>query len=309
MFDIISIGAATVDIFVKSNQLVLNANSLCAPVSSKNEISSGLISSGGGATNSAVSFSRLGLNASCISLIGNDPFSLFIYRDLKDNHIDTDLIVHPDGQTTDYSVVLVGPDGSRSIFTDRGNTRLEKDHFDWNKLLNTNWFYITSLEGNLDLLEILVGFAAEHSIKIALNPGNRELSDLGKLIPLLSHIDFLLLNKDESETLTEINFDQPGYWEKLLSYGVQTIGITNGREGAYILTTADKLFSPIININPVDETGAGDAFGSAFIGGIIHHLSPKEALFWGIKNSASVVSHLGSKPGLLNLLQIKSNAS
>ena len=308
MFDVISIGAATVDIFVKSNQLVLNGPNLCVPVSSKNEITNGFIGSGGGASNSAVSLSRLGLSTACISLIGNDPFSLFVYRDLKDNHVETDLLAHYDAETTDYSVVLVGPDGGRSIFTNRGNSRLEKEHVNWDKALNTNWFYISSLEGNLDLLEVLVGFAGEHSIKIALNPGNRELAEPTRLIPLLSHVDFLLLNNTESETLTEMALDSPGYWEKLLSYGSRVVAVTAGRQGAYILSSAGKLFSPVIKTNAVDETGAGDAFGSAFVGGIIHHLSLTDSLFWAIKNSASCVAHLGAKPGLLNLQQIKGYA-
>lgn len=157
----------------------------------------------------------------------------------------------------------------------------------------------------MDLLEQLIGFASEHQIKISLNPGNRELTSANRLIPLLSYVDFLLLNKTESETLTELSVDDKNYWAKLLSYGAKYTGITNGRAGAHILTAEEKLFSPIINTNPIDETGAGDSFGSAFIGGLIQKLTPSEALFWAIKNSASVVSQLGAKPGLLSLSHIK----
>ena len=305
MFDVVSIGAATVDIFVKSPAFHLQNNILSLAASSKNEMTGGFIASGGGATNSSASFCRLGLKSACLALLGHDPLSLYIVNDLDKYQVNSDLLIRLDKELTDYSVILIAPDGSRSIISNRGDTHLETTQVNWDKLTDADWFYVTSLEGNLELLEMIVGFAGEHSIKIALNPGSRELSDLPRLIPLLSRLDFLLLNRVESETLTGIEFNQSKYWEKLLSFGSRTTAITDGREGAYVLTSSEKLYSPIINTRVLDETGAGDAFGSAFVGGLIHHLSLKDSLFWGIKNSASVVSVLGAKPGLLNFQEIK----
>jgi sugar/nucleoside kinase (ribokinase family) len=295
MFDVISIGSATVDIFVKSNDFIVGNDLLSLNYSSKNEVTKSLICSGGGATNSSVSLSRLGLKTACLSLLGNDPLSLYIFKDLKDNNVSTDLLVHLNTETTDFSVILVAPDGGRSILTNRGPSRLENSHINWEKIISSNWYYLTSLEGNIELLEQFVGFANEHRIKIALNPGNRELAEPSRLVPLLSHVDFLLLNRTESENLTGITINQAGYWEKLLSYGAQIVAVTNGREGAYILTPEEKLFSPIINTAPVDETGAGDSFGSAFVGGLINRLSLTESLFWAIKNSASVICKQNQK--------------
>lgn len=294
MYDIISIGAATADIFVKSSDFVVKEELLGLKRSSKNEISQSLVTSGGGATNSSVSFSRLGLNTACVSLVGDDPLSLYVFNDLSTNRVDTNLLVSEKGESTDYSVILVAPDGGRSILTNRGSSRLGLQHLDWSKVSFSKWFYITSLEGNLDLLEQIVGFATEHGIRISLNPGNRELQQKKRLIPLFPHIDFLLLNKTESEFFQEHELTIP-----------RITAITYGREGAYVFTENNKLFSPIINTDPVDETGAGDAFGSAFVSGLVHGNSAEESLFWAIKNSASVVSYLGAKAGLLNLSQIK----
>jgi sugar/nucleoside kinase (ribokinase family) len=304
-FDVISIGAATVDIFVKSDQFKIDKNLLSLPVSSKNEMTDSLISSGGGATNSSVSFSRLDLKSACISLLGDDPLGLYVFKDLKDNQVDTNFLVHRKMETTDYSVILVGPDGSRSILTNRGSTHLEAASIDWNKLTNTNWFYLTSLEGNLDLLEQIIGFAQDHAIKVSLNPGKRELTLLPRLLPLLPYVNFLLLNKTESEQLTGLSIDNDQFWSKLSSFGSIITAVTNGHDGAYILTNGNKLYSPIINTQPIDETGAGDAFGSTFIAAQIHGLNLPDSLHWAVKNSASVVSVLGAKPGLLTVSQIK----
>ncbi|MFA4827517.1 MAG: carbohydrate kinase family protein [Candidatus Shapirobacteria bacterium] len=306
MLDVISIGAATVDIFVKSRDFLVKDNYLSLPLSSKNEISEGLICSGGGATNSSVAFSRLGLKSACLSLIGEDLLSQYIYQDLRQNQVDSSLIISQPNDTTDYSVILVTSDGSRTILTNRGPTHLESRHFNWELLKNTHWFYTSSLEGNLDLLEQLIGFALENNIKIALNPGNRELKQKARLLPLLPHLDFFLLNQTEAEDFSGLSASDPQFWPKISSSGAKICAVTNGRQGAHVFIQDQKYYSPILNVIPIDETGAGDSFGSGFVAGLIHGLKPEDALFWGIKNSASVVSRLGAKPGLLTLNQIRS---
>lgn len=301
MFDVISIGAATADIFVKSESFYRSSRFISVKRSSKNEISESLICSGGGATNSATTFSRLGLRSALVALIGTDPLSQYIKQDLVTENI-TSLLVEKNHEITDYSVILVASDGSRSILTNRGSSRLESKNIPWSKL-KTKWLYLTSLEGNLDLLEKIIGFARENEIKISFNPGSRELARRRQLLPLLKYLDFLLLNRSEAETLVNTNRHDPDFWDKLRNCA-PLVAVTNGRLGAKILTPTDTFYSPIINTDPLDETGAGDAFGSAFVAALICNHSLPEALSWGIHNSASVVSALGAKKGILTFKQI-----
>ena len=305
MFDVISIGAATIDIFIKSKDLISIPDIVGLKPSSKNEISQSLICSGGGATNSAVSFSRLGLKSGCISLIGQSYLNQFIYDDLKKNKVDDRFIFLQKSATTDFSVILINQDGRRSILTNRGETRLESRHIPWSKIKKTQWFYITSLEGNLDLLEKIIGFAKENNIKICLNPGSRELASHRRIISLSKMVDVLLLNKEESEIFFDAKFDDDKFFNLIHQQKPPLVAITNGRDGAYIFTDSRQFYSPIINTKPIDETGAGDSFGSAFVAALIYKKSPQDALFWAIKNSASVVSYLGAKTGLLKLKEIK----
>lgn len=308
MIDVLSIGSATIDILVKSKQLLINKDLLSLELSSKNEIDKSLICSGGGATNSAVSFSRLGLKSACLSLMGEDHLTKYVLDDLKKEKISTSLLIKDKHDNTDFSIILISDKGNRSILTNRGSTRLEEKHLNWNKIPKSKWLYISSLEGNLDLLEKLIGFAKENNSKIALNPGNRELYQRKKLIPLLNLIDFLLLNKTEAETLTGLDFDNKKFWSTLSNISPPIFSVTNGRQGAFVFVDQKHYFSPSIKVKPVDETGAGDAFGSAFVAGLIHQKSPLESFFWAIKNSASVVSQIGSKSGLLTLKQISKSS-
>jgi len=303
MYDVISIGAATVDIFVKSNAVIDDGKFQKFEASSKNEINSSLICSGGGATNSAVTFSRLGLNCPPISLLGSDRLSNYIIDDLKKDKISTNFLIKQKQETTDFSVIFIDKVGGRSIFTNRGTTSLTVDNISWSKL-ETKWLYITSLEGNLELLETIIGYAKENNIKIAINPGNREISKPRRLLSLLKHCDFLLLNKTESESLSSTSAQTDNFWDFFLKV-CPIVAITNGRDGAHILTQDQHLFSPVLNITPVDETGAGDAFGSASLSALILKNSLQTSLEWGIKNSASVVSKMGAKNGILKISQIR----
>jgi sugar/nucleoside kinase (ribokinase family) len=305
MFDIISVGAATADIFIKSKTLLQSSRFLSLRRSSKNEVTDSLICSGGGATNAATTFSRMGLNSAVVSLIGDDPLSEYVIADLKKEKINTQFLVTGKHDDTDFSVILVASDGTRSILTNRGQTRLETKNIPWSKL-KTNWLYLTSLEGNLGLLEELIGYAKENDIKISFNPGLRELQQRRELMPLLKHLNFLLLNRTEAEILADTNHKNPLFWDKLKKIS-PIVAVTDGRLGAKVLTPTDTYFSPIINVHAIDETGAGDAFGSAFIAGLVYNHSLPECLNWGIRNSASVVSSFGAKPGILNLKQINNS--
>lgn len=304
MYDIISIGAATVDVFVKSEQFILKNKLLSLPASSKNEISQSLVSSGGGATNSSVAFSRLGLKSACVALVGSDPFSQYILSDLKQAEVSTSLLIKQPHDQTDFSVILIGPDGSRSIMTNRGSTCLQEKQVEWDRL-KAKWFYVTSLEGNINLLEHLIGFASESGIKVSLNPGRRELSQKKQLIPLLKYVDFLLLNRTEAESLTGLKITDSAFISKLSSFGATITAVTNGKKGVRVLFSGQKIFSKVLNINAQDETGAGDSFGSAFVAALIYGKAPHMALSWGVRNSASVVSYIGAKTGLLKINQIK----
>jgi len=304
MFDIISIGSATVDVFLTSKNFKLvkddktEKGSLYQVVGSKVDVDRKVISSGGGATNSSVCFSRLGLNSSCLARFGKDIFSQFITKDLKENNVDLSFLSQHEGEETDYSTVLVDQTGGRTILISRGNTRLEETVIDFSKL-QAKWFYISSLEGNLSLLEKIINHARENQIKVAINPGLRELNQSPELIPLLKKCEVLILNTTESEILTKKNIGHPDFWSTLLSFGTTYNIVTQGRDGAHITTQNKHLFAPIIATSPVDETGAGDAFGSGFTAGLTLGFDLEKSFKLALSSSASVVSHIGAKTGLL----------
>ena len=100
------------------------------------------------------------------------------------------------------------------------------------------------------------------------------------------------------------------YFKAILQKGPSIIVVTNGAEGVYI---ADKEFMYFHKSIPpkqlVNTLGAGDSFGSCFVAALLHKKTIEEALFYGIINASSVISHEGAKTGLLTWAQITEKAA
>ncbi len=286
MFDIISVGSAVLDVFLRSSKFPLDKTM----VGQKIEPEEMLVSSGGGGTNTAAGFSRLGLQSACIARFGDDLFGKFLLSDLEKEVFSKKYLIEKKGDNTDYSTILVNPDGGRIILVYRGKTRIEEDIFPWQALEETKNIYLASIEGNIDLLIKVVEKAKEKGINIFLNPGSRELKEKEKLLSVFPKLKALILNKEEADNfgLSERPKDGPG-----------VVIITNGRQGAKLFSEEKKFFAEAFSGEVIDETGAGDAFSAGFVSGIIKGFSLEKSLKLGMANGRSVVTKLGAKPGLL----------
>jgi len=300
VFDVISFGSAIVDLLLKSPAFKIKETAgrrfICQPYGEKVEAKEMVISSGGAGTNAAVSFARLGLRSAVVARLGRDFFGRLIVNELESEGVTTDLLAQKD-EETDVSVILIGPDGDRTVLVYRGPTRLEEEDFDWGRL-DSQWFYLSSLEGNLDLAEKLIVFSQRKAIRVAWNPGRRELEERGRVLNLAGQVEVFNLNRKEMEELVGLKFEDQGFWSKVAEIGAKVVLVTDGRNGAYLFQRKKPLFKPAPKVEPVDETGAGDAFGSGFVAGLINNLSLDQSFELAMRNAASVVQQIGAKKGL-----------
>src|SRR3989338_11271322 len=101
MYDVISVGSATVDAFINTgNQLFRKDHgNISVPFGSKIVIEDLKFSTGGGATNTAVGFSRMGLKTACITSLGLGSNSKRIFNVLKKEGVDTSFVISKGGRT------------------------------------------------------------------------------------------------------------------------------------------------------------------------------------------------------------------
>ena len=123
---IVTVGAAVQDVFLSNSDAfapVCTNPDTCfsmLELGAKADVNSIFFSTGGGATNAAVTFARQGLETRFLGVIGRDPAGQAVLDALDRENIDTSLVKYSDTHNTGYSVLLVAPNGERTILTYRG---------------------------------------------------------------------------------------------------------------------------------------------------------------------------------------------
>src|SRR6185369_2587065 len=104
MFDVVTIGAATVDLLMKSSKFQMADKDgsvlLCEKLGEKIEIEHAAISTGGAATNTAVGFARMGFQVACITEVGTDFAGDMVLHDLKEEGVDVSLLISERSEQT-----------------------------------------------------------------------------------------------------------------------------------------------------------------------------------------------------------------
>jgi len=224
---VLTIGGATLDIFIEhknSEFITLSTNRIQAQYTlfesgEKVEVEKISYFTGGGSTNSAVSFKRLGFQASSFCQIGNDEAGKTILKDLEEENVNTKNIITTSQHPSGISFIINSQRGERTIFAYRGaNGFLKSDQIPFDQIKGNNFIYITSLSYNsAQLLPEIVTFAKRHKVKVAINPGISQLTK-GTLTlkNSLQYIDTFILNSTEAKQFMIALVETDENYKKLL---------------------------------------------------------------------------------------------
>ncbi|MFA5052163.1 MAG: carbohydrate kinase family protein [Patescibacteria group bacterium] len=306
-FDVITIGSAFKDVYLfsKKFRVLKNAKMItgemeCFAFGTKIELEDVHMEIGGGAVNTAATFKKQGFKVGCLARIGRDSAGEDVRQYIKKYGIG-DLLVYDKNRRTAQSVVFLAPNGERTILVYRGAAHDYKST-DINPVITkTRWLYVTSLAGRMDVLKKILRMAKSTDIKVALNPGKLEVKNSLKLLRLLKNVDVLIMNNEEASILTGTTSGNERHYLSVLRQACPgIIVVTKGNRGSDVLLN-DILHHVIIKpIKAVDTTGAGDAFGSGFVAGIVRfHGDVTRSLQLACNNAAGEVEQLGAKNGIV----------
>lgn len=324
-YQVITIGGATRDIifFTSEGRIIPTPEDLTRQKLLGFEYGAKIISSkayftlGGGGCNVAVSLSRLGLKVASFIKVGNDREGDSIREDLVQEGVGVDLFQQEKKLSTGFSLLVVDEKAKDHVaFLYRGaNDKLKLSDKQF-KNFKTQWIYLSSLTGKnwSENSRNIFKLINQKKIKLTWNPGETQLlTGRRSLARLLAVTEILIINKDEAIELvlsavskkpTQIN--QISYLLKTVkSYGPQIVAITVGKKGAYVYDGQEIYYQKTLPVKVIDTTGAGDAFGSSFLGGMILTKGEiKKALKLAIINSSAVVTRIGTQTGLLRKSEI-----
>jgi len=255
---------------------------------------------GGKGANQAVAAARL-LGAGRVSMlgrVGGDAAGGGLVRNLAENGVDTTHVEAVAGETSGSAFITVTPDGENSIVVSPGaNRRFGAAEADASAgALRGTSVLVTQME-----VEVA---AIRRAAEIVVEAGGRVLLNLApaREVPssLLSLLDPLVVNEHEAAFLLG-NGDEgdPGRAaQALLSLGPRSAVVTLGAKGAVLATPDGSSSYPAPKVEPVDTTGAGDAFAGALAARLAEGGSLEEAVPYAVRAGALAVAGSGAQEAM-----------
>ena len=333
MYDIITIGSATIDAFVESDAADIVSVStkhastefMAFPYGAKVEIDSFRTAVGGGGLNAAANFANLGLKTSAIFKIGDDFQGKSIKHKVKLAGVDIENIIETDKETSGFSIILLSFEGNRTVLAHRGtNGTVKESEINFEAIKNSKWLYIAPLNGQSGaVLDKLAQFAEDNNVNVAINPGSSSLKKGIKYFEkILATAEVVVMNKEEASLITKIEVrpdtktecfssetihpDIKSMLDKLKSTDAKVVIITDGKNGVYAYDGKKYYRCPEFPAKVVSTLGAGDALSSTFTAALEYtNWNIEKSLMLASVNAASVVSHFGAQEGFLSFAEME----
>jgi sugar/nucleoside kinase (ribokinase family) len=301
---IITIGKASQDVYLTSSKEFkpyMHKGVLYEqlPLGKKIHVDDIFFSTGGNATNAAVTFARQGLHTKYLWTLGTDMASQSVLVALDEDNVDTSDVTQSADYHTSYSTILLAPTGERTVLNYAG-TPIAPGTFPLNLegLHKGDWLYLSSVN-NMELLEKIVSQATQAGIKIMMNPSGLELADPARLKPLLEDIEVVSINKEEAQEL--VSGEELEELVRHMTHYCPVVLVSDGPNGVVATDSKTIIRAGMYEDVPViDRLGAGDAFSSGFLSQWAMGKSLKEAIIFASANSTSVVTQIGAKTGILH---------
>ncbi len=267
-----------------------------------------LIASGGSAANTANYLSAYGLEVGFIGNVADGFYGRKFKTDLDKNNINFFNTHQEDDAVSAKSVILVTPDGERTMCTSLGcAATLHQSQLDLTALAQADLFYIEGYlwdqQGTNQLILALCQ-------QVKASGGNnvfsladafcvkRHLEDFKKLC--VEHIDIVFGNESEFQALfAKEVLDQKALEEiqaVLPELNVELMIITLSGAGVVLITEQRIITVATTKLQAVDTTGAGDSFAAGFLYGYLQEMSLKDAAKLGNYLAGQVIMNLGARP-------------
>jgi fructokinase len=311
-FDILGIGNAIVDVVARTDDAFLSRHTMHkgammlvdAPTASAiyQAMPAGKESSGGSVANSCAVAAMLGARVAYIGKVADDQLGLVFRHDIKavGVHFPTPPLL--DGAPTARCLILVTPDGQRTMNTFLGAcVALTPDDVDEDLVAAAS---VTYLEGYLfDPPAAQAAFRraanaahkAGRQIALSLSDAfcvNRHRDAFRELVA--GHVDILFANEAEITALYETNTFEAA--AEAVRGDVDLAVLTRSEAGSLILRGSETVEVAAEPTRVVDTTGAGDAYAAGFLAGLTAGRSLPDCGRMGSIAAAEVIAHYGARP-------------
>ena len=287
---VLVIGSSNTDLVIRAGKL---------PVPGETVLGGAFFTAAGGkGANQAVAAARAGAEVAFIACIGRDDFGEQALLGFQREGIDTQWIVSDPHLASGTAFILVDDRGENSIVVASGaNAALLPEHIPAQAYQNAE-VCLLQLETPVETVVHAASLATKHETRVVLNPA--PAADLPAEI--WQHLFLITPNQTEATFLTGIAPTNAqniaAVAGKLLEKGAQNAIITLGSQGAFLATPNQTLHIPGFEADPIDTTGAGDAFNGALARALSENLSLDAATRFACAAGALAVGKAGAQPAI-----------
>lgn len=199
-------------------------------------------------------------------------------------------------------VVLIAPDGERSFLTDRGaNDRLCRADLpdsllDGARLVHVSGYSLFDAGPRAAILALLDEVRLR-AIPFSVDPGSHSFLTEAGAESFLRWTDGARIafpNAEEAAVLA--GTDDPETQLDRLAQSFAVVVIKRGGEGAIAAAGSRRWRAPARVMNPVDTSGAGDAFAAAFLAAHLRDEPIDAALARAVEAGSRAVTRIGARP-------------
>lgn len=260
---------------------------------------------GGGAANTAVDLTRLGVGVSICARVGDDIFGRFATETLVAHGVDVKALrIDLRRATSQTLIVNVRGEDRRFIHSVGANLEFTSADIDQvldppTRVLHIGYFLI--------LPELDAGGLAERFAR-ARKSGTRTLLDvatpgpgnyLEALRTVLPHTDVFVPNTDEATLI--LGEEDPVRQARIFhDMGARRVVITRGDHGLISVSDEQSLRVGAYPVDFVDGSGGGDAFNAGYIVGLLEDRSELDCLKLASAVGASCVRAVGTTAGVFD---------
>jgi sugar/nucleoside kinase (ribokinase family) len=261
--------------------------------------------SGGSAANTLAGVASFGGRAGFIGKVANDEFGRIFSHDIRSIGVHFNSAPVSGSMPTSRSLILVTPDGERTMNTFLGiSTDLTGGQLDRDLIRDSAILY---LEGYLfdrpdakQAFQDAVSVAKGAGRKVALSLSDAFCVDRHRaefLALIRSGVDIVFANETEIKSLYETqSFDEAA---KHARRDIKLAALTRSAKGSHIFSDGKDIAiaaAPVAQV--VDTTGAGDLYAAGFLYGVAHGLSLETSGNLASLAAAEVISHIGARPAV-----------
>jgi ribokinase len=235
---------------------------------------------GGKGANQAAAAQFCGAKVDMVARVGDDLFGTAYIRNFKSLGVGTRHVKKVKRISSGAATILVDETGQNRIVVVKGaNDKLTTRALTEASLtLRRADTIVVQFEIPMSSIYSTVRFAEKNGLRCILNPAPACPVDLKRL----SSVDYFIPNESEAESITGM----PVRNEKqakacatyLLEQGLQRVIITLGDQGALLAGSGAMEMIPAFPVDPIDTTGAGDAFIGSFATFLAEGFPEREAV-------------------------------